>query len=201
MDLSRSGLLAAGTAHIKRWCGLNDVVMPHIVTYDGNEPTFGTCAYYRNGVINIWPEACAAVGRAGRMWSWPGYVVDRTPYGVLAHELAHHVDKAHGPRGGIRAASWHRETGEAAITTYAPDVNEWFAESCRLYVTNPSLLCRLRPKMYDKLAAEWRMLAECRDWKQVLEGADRQIKAAENKITEAYRLAQRGPKPQQGKLL
>lgn len=186
---------------VERWCALNDVIAPSVLEYGGAEPDFGVCAYYRDNVIHIWPEACAAVGTVGRMWSWPGYVVDRTPYGVLCHELGHHVDKAHGARGGIRAASWHSETGEPAITTYAPDVNEWFAEIFRLFVTNPSLLCRIRPKMYNKLAVEWRMLAESRDWKEVLAGADRQIKAADNKITEAYKRAAREPKPLQGNLL
>lgn len=191
--LHRAQLLADGKAHINKWCALNGVVPPTVTEYPGNEPDFGVCAYYRDSEIHIWPEACAMPGTAGRAWSWPGYVVDRTPYGVLAHELGHHVDKAHGARGGIRALEWYKETKEAPITTYCPDVNEWFAEIFRLYVTNPGLLLALRPAMYLKLASEWRFNAETRDWQTVLEGAGRQIKAAMNKIAESEKKRHRQP--------
>jgi len=148
----------------------------------GNRPDFGVCAYYRDNTIFIWPNACALIGVAGRSWSYPGYVVDRTPYGVLAHELGHHTEGAHGTQGGIVAKAWRHETGEAPLTGYCPNDNEWFAEIFRLFVTNPELLSLLRPKMYVLLNKRWPNHAEHRLWNQVLASAPRQIKAAQNKI-------------------
>ena len=175
-------LFDLGRDLIYRWCEMNQVDRPKIIIHPDGKPTFAVCAYYRDGAIYIWPHACASIGMAGRSWSYPGYVVDRTPYGVLAHELAHHVEGAHGGRGGKIAKTWFVETGESPITSYAPNVNEWFAEIFRLFLTNPDLLSILRPKMFKKLSGEWPRLIERRVWKDVLKGAERQIRAAENKI-------------------
>jgi len=184
---SRAELFHEGLLHIERWCALNHVRMPEIESYPGKDPDFGVCAYYRDSVIRIWVDACAPIGRSARAWSYPGYVVDRTPYGVLAHELGHHVEDARGARGGLVAKVWLIETAEDPISGYCPNPNEWFAEIFRLFVTNPSLLELLRPKMYKRLRTRWLELAETRSWQEVLAGADRWITAAQNKIRKAQR--------------
>jgi hypothetical protein len=181
---SKRQLFVLGQLAIERWCDANNVPRPR-VEESGDPTMFGTCAYYRDNVIYIAVDACAAVGMAGRAWSYPGYVVDRTPFGVLAHELGHHVERAHGAAGGIFASRWRQETNEAPITSYAPNVNEWFAEIFRLFVTNPNLLEQLRPGMFVRLLARWPQRIEPRTWSHVLAGADRQIRAAENKIADA----------------
>lgn len=38
-----------------------------------------------------------------------------------------------------------------AITSYAPNAMEWFAEIFRLFVTNPDLLKLIRPKAYKAI--------------------------------------------------
>lgn len=176
-----NGLLEAGIQHATRWCSLNDVQPPAVEIYEG-KPTFAACAYYRYGRIHIWPRACAAVGMAGRSWSYPGYVVDRTPYGVIAHELGHHVEGAHGARGGINARKWRRMTQDKPLTGYCPNDNEWFAEMFRLFVTNPTLLAALRPATWTLLKERWPVYAEQREWQQVLANVPRQLAAARNKI-------------------
>lgn len=159
--------------------------MPRIVTHTG-KPDFGTCAYYRDGQIDIWIKACANIGLVGRQWSYPGYVVDRTPFGVLAHELGHHVDKQHGPRGGFRSHVW-RPLDAAALTGYCPNDNEWFAEIFRLFVTNPSLFGFVRPRIADLFFAEWPKQVEHRVWTAVLEESPRHVAAALNKVRKAKR--------------
>lgn len=176
------GLLFDGQLLMEQWCFLNTVRPPEIKVYVGRKTQHGVCAYYRDGVIHIWPDACAALGLYAWRWSWPGYTVDRTPYGVLAHELGHHVEQAHGARGGIVASEWRRETGDAAITSYAENDNEWFAELFRVFVTNPDLLTLLRPKMFARLIDRWPRRAEARDWRSVLALSPRHIGATTNKI-------------------
>jgi hypothetical protein len=177
---TKAEMFEAGCLHTLLWCELNSVKPPRIETRTG-KPDFGVCAYYRDNVITIWIDSCAGLGRSGRLWSWPGYVVDRTPYGVLAHELGHHVEKAHGPRGGFRSHVW-RCLDAAPLTGYCPNDNEWFAELFRLYVTNPDLLLHVRPKVADLFWGDWPHLAETREWRGVLAGSPRHIAATENKI-------------------
>lgn len=178
--MTKDELFEAGCDLVATWCMRNNVNRPRIETRTG-KPDFGVCAYYRDSVIYIWIRSCAGLGLAGRQWSWPGYVVDRTPYGVLAHELGHHVDGAHGPRGGQRSHAWY-PLDPRPLTGYCPNRNEWFAELFRLFVTNPDLFCHLRPKLAGLFASEWPWRTEGRDWRTVLAGAPRQIAAAENKL-------------------
>jgi hypothetical protein len=177
-------LFNTGLRHIELWCALNDITLPAIECCTG-APDFGTCAYYRSNTIHIWINSCATYGRAGRQWSWPGYVVDRTPYGVLAHELGHHVDKQYGLRGGFRSHVW-RALDAKALTGYCPNDNEWFAELFRLFVTDPDLFRNLRPKIADLFFTDWPWPAELRPWQAVLADSPRHINAAQNKLLAAW---------------
>lgn len=187
----RRSLLHDGQAHIAKWCIGNSILVPTVVI-DPAPTVFDTCAYYRDGIITIWPEACANLGMSGRLWSWPGYVVDRTPYGVVAHELGHHVDSAHGAAGGIQAPIWRRQTNDAPITSYCPNDNEWFAEIFRLFVTNPDLLKHIRPRMFSILIDVYPYRAELRDWQLVLSGSVRHLKASQNKINAVPKTSGKG---------
>ncbi len=179
--MTKRDLFVRGWKHVYAWCAVNGVSVPEIV--EGGDPRdFGTCAYYRDGVIYIDVSACARPGTAGRAWSWPGYVVDRTPYGVLAHELGHHVDRAHGPGGGVLSHLW-RPLDMAPLTSYCPNDNEWFAELFRLFVTNPDLFRRVRPKIADLFFGEWPSVVETRTWAEIL--PVRHIGPAANKIAKA----------------
>jgi len=188
--MTRETLYAEGLALLTRWCVLNGVEAPEVKAWYTDAP-FDACAYYRHGLINIWPKECSTVGTSPRQWSYPGYVVDRTPYGVLQHELGHHVDEAYNYRGGTYSSAWREETGEAPLTGYHTNDMEWFAEHFRLFVTNPDLLEKLRPKTWKKLAMKWPMRAEMRRWEEVLSGAhERWRQAAINKIQAAKRPSQ-----------
>ncbi len=179
-QIDKENLFAAGLNLIHRWCALQGLETPTVVRRDG-KPDFGVCAYYRDKQIDIWVPSCAGFGQAGRQWSWPGYVVDRTPYGVLAHELGHYVDNQHGARGGFRSHVW-RPLDAKPMTGYCPNDNEWFAELFRLFVTNPDLFKRLRPKVADLFFGDWPHSVETRAWRDVLAPSPRHIAAAANKL-------------------
>lgn len=178
--MTKDDLYLAGIEHITKWCEANGVQVPRVVARSG-KPDFGVCAYYRNGEIQIWPSSCAGLGLAGRQWSWPGYSTDRTPYGVLAHELGHHVDNQHGPRGGYRSHVW-RPLDAKPLTGYCPNDNEWFAELFRLFVTNPDLFRALRPKIEGLFFGDWPVRAEARSWREVLAGSSRHIAVIEKRV-------------------
>lgn len=184
---TKTELLEQGRALILRWCRLNQVIPPVVRIYEEGRPQFSTCAYYRDSVIHIWPRACASIGLAGPAWSYPGYSVDRTPYGVLAHELGHHVDLAHGTKEGTWARELRKNTDEAPLTNYCPNTNEWFAELFRLFVTNPTLLRELRPRVWKEFVARWPVYSETRSWERVLAGSPRHVIAATRKISKEDR--------------
>lgn len=188
--MNKHELFECGLDIMNIMCLRNNIVRPRVKTYDAKEWQFGRiCAYYRKDVIHICLARCAAIGVAGRAWSFPGYVVDRTPYGVIQHELGHHIDWNHGT---IKRAYWsdystdiREETGEQKITTYCPNDAEWFAEIFRLFVTNPDLLKRMRPKTFARLISDGHKPVFNDTWVERLNamGAlERTIKAAGNKI-------------------
>lgn len=183
--MTKDELFELGKRHITAWCGLHEIEPPKVNARSGT-PDFGVCAYYRDGEIEIWVNSCAAVGLAGRAWSYPGYCVDRTPYGVLAHELGHHVDGAHGPAGGNWSHRWYPLDPEP-LTSYCPNANEWFAEWFRLWVTNPDLLRALKPGLADLMSKRWPHEAEQRGWQAVLLDSPRHVQAASNRIKRAGR--------------
>lgn len=175
--MNRRDMFLDGCDLIRRFCDANAIVLPRVEV--SKKPVdFGTCAFYRHSVIYIWPDACAlaAIGGLRRQWSYPGHTVDRTPYGVLAHELGHHVDGAHGalPSREGYGPRWRGDTREKPLTGYCDNDNEWFAEMFRLYVTNPDLLRLERPKTFALMRATWKPV-ETRAWDQVLVNAPRQL--------------------------
>jgi hypothetical protein len=163
MNLDKPALFTAGVKLAERFCRANGLVMPMVVSADATWKFPKTCAFYRRGTIHVSIRRCAAVGRGGRSWSWPGYAVDRTPYGVIQHELGHHIDCLFTGKNFGRApkayGSWAfsartlATSGEAPLTGYAPNAAEWFAEHFKLFVTNPDLLQWTRPRTYAALRA------------------------------------------------
>lgn len=88
-----------------------------------------------------------------------GYAIDRTPYGVIQHELGHHVENYFSADGNLFSHAIWRDSQEAPLTGYlgtdkktATFYMEWFAENFRLFVTNPSLSQSLRPKFCKAIA-------------------------------------------------
>lgn len=190
MNKDKQELLLRGEERIALWCKANNFNRPYLNIYMKNRWRFDACGYYRPTSIHIAPDKCANYGFAGRSWSWPGYVVDRTPYGVLAHELGHHVDytlsQNRGSYFGDFSVNLRKETKEEPITSYTPNDAEWFAEIFRLFVTNADLLQKLRPYTYKYLIDKGLKPVSSDDWRvELSEAPERTLMAASNKINEA----------------
>lgn len=185
----KESLYELGVEHVKNFCRLNDlptVRFTSVLRFDrlANVPA---CGWYRKNSIHIKIWDCAGRGRGGMAWSWPGYVIDRTPYGVLAHEIGHHCDYvksvAKGSYGGDFSVIVRNQSAEPKLTNYCPNDSEWFAEMMRLFITNPDLLRNVRPRTYRVLLGTFQP-CETRSWEDVLEGAPlRTILQARKKFT------------------
>jgi hypothetical protein len=157
------------------FCAANHLSTPAITQVPGDRWRFGrTCAYYREDVITICLAQTASPGYGGMAWSWPGYVIDRTPYGVIQHELGHHVDftisDQKGAYGGDFSSKLRTLTREERLTNYCPNDWEWFAEIFRLFVTNSDLLREVLPQTYKHLRELYKPVVDA-PWAEVLRGA------------------------------
>lgn len=174
---NRLELLQLGTKRLQKFCDINSILCPQINIVPRSEWLFDTCAYYRPQAIAICVEKCAnsCPEATCRQWSWPGHYVDRTPYGVLAHELGHHCDVLLGTKLGMPVGSYSSNAAkmfrdgskEAPITSYTPNTGEWFAEMFRLFVTNHQLLKLLRPRTHAMFLDHWKPVNHL-DWKTAL---------------------------------
>lgn len=184
---TKQSLLDRGVELMRLFCSPNGLLVPPVVTVERRSWPFDACAYYRPIEIHICVDKCAAIGFAGMQWSFPGHSVDRTPYGVIAHELGHHVDMTRSTRrdryrGDYSIGMRKRSGNEQPLTSYCPDDGEWFAEMFRLFVTNPDLLHKLRPRTHALLAADFKPVFED-GWRERLAGApDRTILSIERKL-------------------
>lgn len=173
-----------------------DIVAANRAHFPGNpyverRPLQRNCGLYesRHDRITVDLPKCAHVGWHGRSWSYPGYPVNRTPHGVVIHELGHAWHLKH-PLGGVDILRmWKGFTmGEQSPTSYgASCTGEDIAESFRVYVTNPELTRILWPErfaIFDKLGLR---PVETRAWEEILGLSGRHLRAAQNKVMRARR--------------
>lgn len=158
--MDKNALFMRGAARIKEFCELNKLPLPNV--QKETEWYFDVCGYYRPQTIHIYLPNCAtpATENQVRNWNWPGSTTDREPYGVICHELGHHVDWYVGDEKGKYWSGYSsqvmNEAMEKELTSYCPNPAEWFAEMFRLFVTNHSLLESLRPKTHAILTRRFR---------------------------------------------
>ena len=196
--MDKNELLEKGIRLMELFCEENNLPVPEvrILKLGDHGYRLGSCAFYRNGVITIMPKKCAHPGNG--IWSWPGYVIDRTPYGVIQHELGHHAD--HSIKGLLK--HW-MELKESPITGYHGTGDGWtphenraedFAEMFRLFVTNPALLHDIRYRTYAFLDGEGFLpVVNCHNWKSILRDAPGGIiRAATNKIKKGAIKSEKG---------
>lgn len=167
-------LAVMGEELVRSFCILNLLPVPPIRFPERKDFPFDTQGYYRpdttavkkwslhGGGIVVCVDRCSlpAGESVDRNWSWPGNIIDQTPYGVIAHELGHHVDWLTGEWKGTYFSDYceqvKEESREKGVTSYAEkNPAEWFAEGFRLFLTNPDLLFRFRPRLYSILRKRW----------------------------------------------
>jgi len=187
--LTPQGLYDRGRHRVELFCRRNNIVAPNFLCIPKKDWHVGACAFYRPCSIHICLEYCGRpCGDApSRNWTWPGSTTDREPYGVIAHELGHHVDwissERKGTYGGDCSTSMRENSGEKPLTSYCDNDWEWFAEMFRLFVTNHALLERVRPRTWELFSARWTPVSG-NDWVKEL-GANvpaRVVAAARKKI-------------------
>ena len=184
--MTREVLIAEAQNIIKQFCELNEIDIPKIKFLEKThkEATYG-CGfyYYGSNTINIIPDKCARPAtNPVRSWSFPHYFVDRTVLGVICHEFGHYVHSYLGrPRIGKLGLK---------ITSYEPNMDERFAETMKVFLTNPDLLKHYNPERYNYLTVKLKLKPICNsDWKSQLElyGSvnEKYIKACENRFKSA----------------
>lgn len=178
MTITQEALKQEGLNILKQFCELNNMPMPKI--HFVNKSKYGGCGWYENKVCYIVPSACATPAvNPGFKWSYPHYLVDRTLLGVICHEFGHYVHEClKYPKIGRLGLK---------ITGYEPNMDERFAETMKVFLTNPDLLKHYNPKRYDYLTKRLKLKpVYTADWKTQLNiyGPVNQkyITACENKI-------------------
>jgi hypothetical protein len=189
---SRMALTELGIDLIERFCRANDIdPLPPVERIKVKDWRVWACAYYRPSYIKICPELCAypAAEAAVRNWSWPGSTIDRTPYGVVAHELGHHVDmllsRCKGSYFGDFSQKLRVESGEEQITSYAPNDGEWWAEMFRLFVTNHALLYCVRPRTWELIIKRFSPVSS-HNWLDEMRNAPTRIVIAQQRKFQLY---------------
>lgn len=192
-------LLELGRTRLKEICETNSLPVPPINVISKADWPFGVCAFYRpdTGATRKWAqpgisiclEKCQTpmLNSKGQNWTWPGYTVDREPYGVIMHECGHHFDWHAGKKKGSYYSEFSSEvmeqSGEEKLTNYCDNPAEWWAEMFRLFGTNPGLLKVLRPKTYAIILGKWEPVGEMKWMKALGDNVPaRNVIAIENKI-------------------
>lgn len=155
-------LYESGVAICSQFLVLNKLPLPAFTegplpTARKPQGTYG-CGHYLPSRHLVWvnAEACARPARGTpRAYSFPGNLTDRTPVGVVAHEIGHAIDytllKAHMGLSGMASASvdWVAAVRGPKVSSYEPNFIEAFAESMRVFILNPSLLEWACPKRFQ----------------------------------------------------
>jgi hypothetical protein len=185
-------LYKRGTERMDRFCKANSLTAPKVMVVPHADWHVGFCAYYRpEEGIKICLEECAfpASPYNPRQWTWPGSDTDREPYGVICHEMGHHLDLevsySKGAYYGNFSTAAMKESREKPLTGYSPNPAEWFAEMARLFITNHALLYLLRPRTWDLFVKRWEPVSD-EDWREELGMGvpDRIVANLEKKIRE-----------------
>lgn len=158
--LTKTELAERGLALAIQFLNKNGMAHPQVVKLMSMAPflasspkgSYGCGMYSPNSrTIIVSEQDCARVSPGQPMqWSFPGYTVDRTPMGVMAHEHGHYVDHARGYPSDRK--EWKALRSER-ISNYEPNSSEAFAESFRVFLLNPALLKVVAPGRYGFLTA------------------------------------------------
>ena len=192
---TKEELYLEGLARARRFLDRNAILFPLYRTYkqldmvisdsvktyfrrataNGRTQGTGTGLYYEGYVfVNVPRTALPVFQPEQRNWSWPGYKVDRTAIGVVAHETGHYVEhqlRRLGRIDGSHGERWRAilKENKKAVSGYEPVPDEAWAESMRLFILNPDLLRRGIPARYKFIESLGLVPTERRPWQAVLD--------------------------------
>ena len=164
----------------KYYCEVNSLRQP-IISIDTNNFIKSTGLYInqrysKDGESKIlidFKRCKYPVKTPGFSWSFTGYKSDKTISGVICHELGHHTHFSNDVR--LWIDEFDRLKSEDYLTSYHPSTSEDIAESIRLFILNPFLLKKLRPKRYFKLLDLGLKQITDYDWEAILKYAPKEI--------------------------
>ena len=143
-------LLQKGIKLSRIFCEENGLKVPEYKMLDESRRKIdGYCGLYTKNTVHVSVKRSAFMAPMAfcRQWSFPGYRIDRTPYGVVAHETGHHVDACLG------IPSRRFPKTKKQVSNYEPSKSEAFAESLKIFITNPTLLQAGIPERYNFIIA------------------------------------------------
>jgi hypothetical protein len=179
---TKEQLLYRGLELMESFCSLNGIKMPNVFINSGLGNRCYGVFYYRN-TIHINMKLCRPpVKVPGYDWTFPGYVQDLSPYGILAHELGHYISDILGKK--FRKNFVNIKKVEENVTSSDDQgLDEKMAEAARLFITNPDLLRRGRPIRYEIFSRYYSPVITNR-WHTVLKNAHPKIHSAAEKWIE-----------------
>ncbi len=180
IDSTREVLLRQGWEEVQHFCSKNNLSTPSLRLNDPYIPKLHCCAYYRPSYVAIDIARCSRPTQDNwRSWSFPGYKADRTPAGVVCHELGHHLWYVLKLRNSLK--EWKEAIKETrAVSGYEPNIEESFAETTRLFVLNPDFLRKGWAYRYWFLRERLQPVHQ-EDWFTVLQNAPSKVlKATKN---------------------
>lgn len=163
-ETSKDVLFTFGVKIASEFLKRNDIDLPNfkarsLCTDRAPSGSYGCGVYlprFKSVLVN--PYACATPAKGTpRQWSFPGYTPDRTPVGVVCHEVGHFVDDYLDYPSA--KPEWSKATKGSRVSSYEPNSSEAFAESMRLFITNPAMLNAVAPRRFAYLADTLRLLA------------------------------------------
>ena len=169
--MTKDELAERSVKHIQNFLQMNNLPVPEFVMseYPDAKNKFQKTGHYSRKEGKVYLNAAntrnPVMKPGGMQWSYPGYKVDKTPLGVLAHEIGHHID--HTMKFDENAFPYKGEK----VTGYEPTVHEAIAESLRLFMLNPDLLHTIAPKRYQFFLDNGLKPTVKQPWKEVLHGA------------------------------
>jgi hypothetical protein len=182
---TKEELLYKGIELIERFSEDNGIKMPKIfVVGPSRISAYGL--FYPNDIIHVNMKLCRPpVKVPGYDWTFPGYIQDLTPYGILAHEFGHYISDMLGKKFRKNFVNI-RKIEENVTSTDDRGLDEKMAEAARLFITNPDLLRIGRPYRYEIFSRHYTPVVKHR-WKTVLKNAHPKIiSAAERWIERGY---------------
>lgn len=170
-NITKDELAEKSVKHIQDFLEKNGLPVPEFVMheYPDAKNKFQKTGHYSRKEGKVYLNAAntrnPVMKPGGMQWSYPGYKVDKTPLGVLAHEIGHHID--HTKQFDTDSFPYKGEK----VTGYEPTVHEAIAESLRLFMLNPDLLHTIAPKRYQYFIDNGLKPTVRGSWKDVLHGA------------------------------
>ena len=135
---------------------------------------------YYNKTLYVYHKNCRSPVKVPNNWGWsyPGYKADRTPYGVIMHEMGHYIWENY------FHPNLRKLPAKEKVSSYEPNLEERAAETFKLFIGNPDLLKVLCPNRYKLIVKAGFNPIIFDDWKTVLKDAHvKFIQAIENKIS------------------